>query len=275
MYLVLHPQLCKAPKHTPSCVNEVISSFTSQVISSSEFYSKSCVAVILHQGTPVWWRVSDARLPLKAKMDFCFTLRQWVMIFIACGGFFSGDVSIGKALREIFLMCLCNSMSLEAISPSQRGSAEGVALFCALVGRLSGVVCGDNFWNFIVIVVSSSARWKFTGNTCKRVLFPEINRTPSDVCALSCTNTVTLARCGAARHAGLSSRGWSWHLLRKLTFGFCLWIYDITLIKTPFSLCLFSSSVWLPVTACKIHPDTGEDWVVWAVGSLLAWLMVF
>lgn len=44
----------------------------------------------------------------------------------------SEDVSIGNTVREIFLMCLCYSMSLEAISLPQRGSAEGVTLFlCA------------------------------------------------------------------------------------------------------------------------------------------------
>lgn len=57
----------------------------------------------------------------------------------------SEDVSIGKAVREIFLICLCCSMSLEAISLPQRGSAEGVTLFCVLIGLLSRIVEEDNF----------------------------------------------------------------------------------------------------------------------------------
>lgn len=56
----------------------------------------------------------------------------------------SEDVSIGKAVREMVLMCLCYSMSLEAISLPQRGSAEGVTLFCVLIGLLSTIV-EDNF----------------------------------------------------------------------------------------------------------------------------------
>lgn len=59
---------------------------------------------------------------------------------------FSEDVSIGNAVREIFLMCLCYSMSLEAISPPQRGSAEEVTLFCALIGPLSRIEEEDNFF---------------------------------------------------------------------------------------------------------------------------------
>lgn len=102
------------------------------------------------------------------------TLLQCVTVFIACGVFFSEDVSIGKAVREIFLMCLCYSMSLEAISLPQRGSAEGVTLFCVLIGLLSRTVEEDNFWNFILIVISSLARWKFILCSCKRVLFSEI-----------------------------------------------------------------------------------------------------
>lgn len=58
---------------------------------------------------------------------------------------FSEYVSIGKAVREILVMCQCYSMSLEAISLPQRGSAEGVTLFCVLIGWLSRIVEGDNF----------------------------------------------------------------------------------------------------------------------------------
>lgn len=66
----------------------------------------------------------------------CSSLLHSVTVFIARGEFFSEDVSIGEAVREIFLMCLRNSMSLEAISLPQRGSAEGVKLFCVLIGPI-------------------------------------------------------------------------------------------------------------------------------------------
>lgn len=67
-------------------------------------------------------------------------------------------MSIGEAVREIIvLMFQCYSMSLGAISPSQRGSTEGVKLFCVLIGRLSRIVDEDDFSeNFNLIVISSS-----------------------------------------------------------------------------------------------------------------------
>lgn len=78
------------------------------------------------------------------KMDFCYTLVQWVPYLLHAENF-SEDVSIGKAVREIFLMRLCYSVSLEAISLRQRGSVEGFTLFCVLIGLLSGIVEEDNF----------------------------------------------------------------------------------------------------------------------------------
>lgn len=95
------------------------------------------------------------------------TLWNWVSIFIACKEF--------AAIREILVMCQCYSMSLEAISLPQRGSAEGVKLFCALIGLLSGIVWrGGRFWDFSLIVISSPAGWKFIVHTCERLLFSEI-----------------------------------------------------------------------------------------------------
>lgn len=100
-----------------------------------------------------------------------------------------GCVDGQSCKRNLFLICLCCSMSLEAISPSQRGSAEGVTLFCALIGLLSRIVEEDNFGNFILIVISSSLRWKFILHTCKRLFFfQKWNRTSSDVHTLSHTN---------------------------------------------------------------------------------------
>lgn len=50
---------------------------------------------------------------------------------------FSEYASTGRAVREIFVMCHCCSMSLKAILLLQRGSAEGVTLFCVLIEQLS------------------------------------------------------------------------------------------------------------------------------------------
>ena len=77
-------------------------------------------------------------------MDFVRLWYSGCHIYCMCR-ILSEDVSIGKAEREILLMRLCYSMSLEAISPPQRGSAEWVTLFCGLIGLLSRVVEEDHF----------------------------------------------------------------------------------------------------------------------------------
>lgn len=79
----------------------------------------------------------DAKVLLWANGDYYYfffgcTLLNWVSVFIACKEF--------AAIRETLVMCQCYSMSLEAISLPQRGSAEGVKLFCVLIGLLSGIV---------------------------------------------------------------------------------------------------------------------------------------
>ena len=89
--------------------------------------------------------MSDARLSLWAKKWISATLWYSGLPYLLHVEDFAEDVSIGKAVREIFLMCQCYSMSLQAISLPQRGSAEGVTLFCALIGLLSRIVEGDNF----------------------------------------------------------------------------------------------------------------------------------
>lgn len=123
--------------------------YKNEVISSSRFYSISCLVVELHQGTTVWFRESDARLLLWAKKRISATLWYSGLPYLLHVEDFAEDVSIGKAVREIFLMCQCYSMSLQAISPPQRESAEGVTLFCALIGLLSRIVEEDNFWKFL------------------------------------------------------------------------------------------------------------------------------
>lgn len=79
------------------------------------------------------------------------------------------------AEREMLVMCQCYSVSLEAISLRQRGSALGVKLFCLLIGRLSQNVrsgcysewVGDGcLCNFYLIVVSCLAGWMFIVCTC-------------------------------------------------------------------------------------------------------------
>lgn len=124
-------------------------------------------------------------------------------------------------------------MSLEAISPPQRGSAEGVTLFCVLIGLLSRIVEEENFWNFILIVISSLVRWKFILHTCKRLFFRnEIGRprmcTPYLILMHLYTHYGVVT---VARHRVLSFCRRSWHFLWKFTFGFYTWIYDITLIS--------------------------------------------
>lgn len=69
----------------------------------------------------------------------------------------------------------CNSLSLEAISLPQRGSAHRVKLLCALIGLLSQIVHEDNFWQFH----SKRSEWPRRGGSssgalAKRGLFSEI-----------------------------------------------------------------------------------------------------
>lgn len=81
------------------------------------------------------------------------------------------------AEREMPVTCQCYSVLLEAISLCQRGSAQGVKLFCLLIGRLSqnvrgrwdrwrGGGGGGRLCNFYLIVISSVAGWMFIVHTC-------------------------------------------------------------------------------------------------------------
>lgn len=79
------------------------------------------------------------------------------------------------AEREMLVTCQCYSVSLEAISLRQRGSALGVKLFCLLIGQLSRNarggwysegVGGGCLCNFYLIVVSSLAGWTLIVRTC-------------------------------------------------------------------------------------------------------------
>lgn len=84
--------------------------------------------------------------------DYC-SGRKWILpdsgtvgaIFIACVELFLKICQLAKLKEKSFLMRLCYSMSLEAISPPQRGSAEWVTLFCGFIGLLSRVVEEDRF----------------------------------------------------------------------------------------------------------------------------------
>lgn len=122
--VLLQPQQCKSLKHTsPSSKN--------QVISSSKFYSKSCVVVILHQGTTLWFRVSDARLLLWAKMDFCYTLVQWVAVFIACGEFFWRCVNWQSCKRNLFNVSALQHVIRGNFPATKRVRRGGHIVLCA------------------------------------------------------------------------------------------------------------------------------------------------
>lgn len=92
------------------------------VISSSKYYSKSCVVIILHQDTTIWFRVSDAGVLLWAKMDFSCTMLQWVTIFIACGGLFWTCVNWQSCKRNP-----CNVSVLQHVIRGNFAATKGVS----------------------------------------------------------------------------------------------------------------------------------------------------
>lgn len=106
--------LNRLPPQTASCKN--IGYFFLQIL-----FKIMCSYYISSRFT-VWFRVSDARVLLWAKMDFSCTMLQWVTIFIACGGFFWTCVNWQSCNRNP-----CNVSVLQHVIRGNFAATKGVS----------------------------------------------------------------------------------------------------------------------------------------------------